>query len=152
MPEYYVLGREGWRFVMYNTVEINGGKKLNIKDILLSVLIGFILTFLVIAVLSAIMLFADISDGVLSAIVLVMTIAIDILIGVFSVKNTKNRGWLHGSLAGVIYIILLTLLSMLIFDGFSITPNFYFMLLMGLFGGACGGIIGVNFNASHRKK
>ncbi len=137
---------------MYNTVEMSGGKKLNIKDILMSVLIGFILTFLVIAVLSAVMLFADISDGILSAIVLVMTIAIDILIGVFSVKNTRNRGWLHGSLAGVIYIVLLTLLSMLVFDGFAITPNFYFMLLMGLFGGACGGIIGVNFNASHRKK
>ena len=72
---------------------------------------------------------------------------ISILIGsMTSTKSIKKNGIINGGIVGLIYILILYIISSLFVSGFSITLNSIFMLAIGTITGITGGIIGVNIN------
>ncbi|CAM4358808.1 MAG: TIGR04086 family membrane protein [Paenibacillus macerans] len=65
--------------------------------------------------------------------------------GIVSGKRAKQRGWYQGGLTGLLYVVLLLLISFLALDT-SLTLRDCILLAPGLVIGAFGGMIGVNLN------
>ncbi len=63
--------------------------------------------------------------------------------GVFA-RTKKTRGYLNGGLTGVFYALLLYALSLLISDQPENGTYILVLMAIGLFGGAFGGILGIN--------
>ncbi|RRJ67090.1 TIGR04086 family membrane protein [Paenibacillus oralis] len=65
--------------------------------------------------------------------------------GIVSGKRAKQKGWYKGGLTGLLYVVLLLLISFLALDT-SLTLRDCILLAPGLVIGAFGGMIGVNLN------
>lgn len=65
--------------------------------------------------------------------------------GIVSGKRAKQRGWYQGGLTGLLYVVLLLLISFLALDT-SLMLRDCILLAPGLVIGAFGGMIGVNLN------
>lgn len=65
--------------------------------------------------------------------------------GIVSGKRAKQKGWSQGGLTGLLYVVLLLLISFLALDT-SLTLRDCILLAPGLVIGAFGGMIGVNLN------
>jgi putative membrane protein (TIGR04086 family) len=58
--------------------------------------------------------------------------------------KVEARGWLNGALVGLIYMVILFLLSLLFKTGISFDRVIVFRLFMGFVIGALSGVIGIN--------
>lgn len=115
--------------------------KVFLKNLLLSIIISLVL----IVILSVLMSKTSISDNMLEPLVIGIA-SFSLLIGAFCMsKSKKEKGIVFGSLLGVTYILILYLLSSLITLDFSISMQTLLFMILGILGGAIGGILGVNF-------
>lgn len=106
--------------------------------------ISMIITLLAIFILSLILSFSSVSENVIIPSVIFFS-SFSILIGSFLVaKKIDNRGIVYGSLLGLIYMIILYLVSSILNSDFALNFNSIIMIAMGIVGGAVGGIIGIN--------
>ena len=77
------------------------------------VLRGFMLTLVALLIYSVVLKFATLSDGISSMFILVLTL-ISILYGsIFSAKKISKKGWLVGASVGLLYIVIIYLVSLL---------------------------------------
>ena len=112
--------------------------------ILKGVLISFILTLLLVFVFAIILTYTNIQESAIFPAVLLIT-AMSILIGssISTIKIKKN-GILNGGIIGLIYMLLIYLISSFIGTGFALNLNSILVILSGIVGGMLGGIVGVN--------
>lgn len=115
------------------------------KVFLKNLLLSFLISLGLIVILSVLMSKTSIPDTLLEPMVIGI-VTFSLLIGAFYMsKSKKEKGIIYGSLLGITYILILYLLSSLITLNFSISMGTVFFILLGIVGGAIGGIIGVNF-------
>lgn len=115
------------------------------KTFLKSLLLSIIISLGLILILSVLMSKTNISDNLLEPMVIGI-VTFSLLIGAFCMSRTKKeKGIIYGSLLGATYILILYLLSSLITLDFSISIASLIFIILGILGGAIGGIIGVNF-------
>ena len=107
-------------------------------------LISFIMTILILLILSIILTFTNISEKTIVPVIIIST-AISILIG-SSISNIriKKNGILNGALIGGGYILILYLLSSILNARFNLNIQSIIMISVGVVFGILGGIIGVN--------
>ena len=111
-----------------------------IRGILLSVGI----TLIMILALSIILSVSDIKESVIMPTVIFIS-AFSILIGGFVItKKLDQKGIVYGSILGICYMLILYLISSIMNFNFSLNLNAVIMIAVGVFGGAIGGILGVN--------
>ena len=112
--------------------------------IIKGVSISFILTLILVFIFSIVLTYTNIAESTIFPVVLFIT-AISILIGssVSTIKIKKN-GIINGGAIGLIYILVLYLISSILSTGFSLNGNSLIIMLAGLIGGMLGGIVGVN--------
>ena len=70
--------------------------------------------------------------------------------GIFA-RARKSRGYLNGGLSGVFYALVLYLVSLLISGELFCSAYIFVLLSIGLFGGAFGGILGINLFTKHKR-
>ena len=106
--------------------------------------IAFAITLILLLIFSAVLTFSDISENVISPVIITAT-AISILIG-SSIGNNKikKNGLLNGALVGIIYMVIIYLISSLLNWRFSLNLQSIIMIVVGMIFGMLGGIIGVN--------
>lgn len=104
----------------------------------------FGLTVIMLALLALVVTYMPLSEEIVPTIVLILSILSIILSGMMVAKRVNRKGWLCGSVTGVVYIITLSLIGALIFQSFTLGITFFTMLVIGALSGAFGGIIGVN--------
>lgn len=115
--------------------------KVFLKNLLLSLLISLILIIL----LSFIMSNTNINDNLLNPIVIGI-VTFSLLICSFNMtRSKKEKGIIYGSLLGISYILILYIISSIVLMDFSLQSSSLFFILLGILGGAVGGILGVNF-------
>lgn len=115
--------------------------KVFFKNLLLSILISLIL----IAILSVVMSNTSMNDNLLNPIVIGI-VTFSLLIGAFNMsRSKKEKGIVFGSLLGIVYVFILYLISSIVLMNFSLSISSIFFILLGILGGAVGGILGVNF-------
>ncbi len=107
---------------------------------------SIILSIILLLIFAMLLCYTNISESTMVPVVLVIT-AISILIGgMISTKTIRKNGLLNGGIVGIIYIIMLYLVSSLCITGFALTLKSFIMLLTGTIAGMIGGVIGVNLN------
>ena len=125
-------------------VDITKEKNKNIVNILKGTVISILLSLILLTIYSALLSFTNISESTMTTVVLVIT-GISILLGSsMSSINIKKQGMLNGGLVGLIYVLLIYLLSSVFLVGFQFNLNSIIMIAVGILTGMIGGIIGVN--------
>ena len=121
-------------------------KNITYMVMLKSLLICFIISFVMILIYALILSFSSISDASMSKVTQTILIISVAIASAYGGKKTRRRGWLFGSALGLIFTILLIPFGMAIGQAFAIDVLFVAKMLVTAAVGAIGGIIGVNLN------
>lgn len=112
-----------------------------ILNLLLELVISLIL-FFVIAIL---MSFTSMSENILIPLTIAVTM-FSVFVGSFCyAKDKKKNGIIYGGLLGILYILILYIISSVMYSNFNISANSLFMIILSILGGIIGGVLGVNF-------
>ena len=117
------------------------------KHMIKGVILSFLLTLIFLFILSIILVNTSVSENVMTPAIITIT-AVSILASssIVTLKINK-KGILSGGAIGLIYILLLYIISSLVNLEFSINFNSIIMFVSSILCGCIGGIIGVNMNA-----
>ncbi len=111
-----------------------------IRGLLLSVIISLVLLL----VCSLILHFTAVPEKVTPYLACGVAL-LSVLCGSYHTgKRIGFRGWLHGGVVGILYIVILLLAGVLAQNGFTFGLNLFSKLFLGLVFGAAGGMWGVN--------
>lgn len=106
--------------------------------------IAIILTLLLLFIYAILLTNTIISENTMVPVVIVVS-GISILVGsTISSMKIKKQGIVNGALVGLIYMLLIYILSSMFVIGFSMDVKSIIMLIAGTVAGMLGGIIGVN--------
>ena len=107
--------------------------------------ISIIFTLICLTIFSAILTYTNLSESLIQPVVISVT-GISILVGsFFATKKIKKNGIIKGIAVGLIYIILIYLISSVVNNAnFALKSGSIVMIAIGILCGAIGGIIGVN--------
>ena len=116
----------------------------SIINILKGVSIAFIFTFVFLIIFSLLLTYTNIQESTINPVIIIIT-AISILIGSsFGNIKIKKNGLINGALIGGIYIIFIYFISSILNWQFDLNMQSIIMIIVGIFFGIIGGIIGVN--------
>ena len=112
------------------------------KDILISLLGGYVITFLGIVIVALLLLFFQISESMVDIGIMAIYVIACLGGGVIIGKRTKSKKFLWGMFSGVIYFAILVILSFLIQSSMKNVGNDLVTVLMMCVGSATlGGMI-----------
>ena len=115
-----------------------------IKNVAKGVVISLISTCIMLLIFTILLTYIDINENLIDTVIIIIT-AISILIG-SSIGNykMKKNGLLNGAIIGMGYIITIYLISSILNWKFSLNFKSIIMIIITIFFGILGGIIGVN--------
>ena len=119
-------------------------ESLNPVSVLKGILAAYIITIPAFMLFALILANTDFPQKLISPAVVVTTIISVLTAGSVSTKGLKSRGWLNGSIVGIIYMLILYIFSSLLFKNFTIDKYVITMTVIGVLTGAIGGILGIN--------
>ena len=129
-----------------NLISQEGELPANIMRIVKGVVLAISLSLILLLIFALLLTYTNISEDTMMPVVMTI-VGISILIGsTICARKIKKNGIVNGGLVGLIYVLLLYLISSLCLVGFSLTMSSFIMLIVGLVTGMLGGIIGVNLN------
>lgn len=103
-----------------------------------------VLTLILLLIYSAFLTYTKLNESTMPVFVIGIT-AISILIGsLMSSVNIRKNGIVNGALVGLIYIVVIYLLSSIATKTFSLNMYSIIMIIISTVAGTIGGIIGVN--------
>ncbi|MDR2938971.1 MAG: TIGR04086 family membrane protein [Clostridiales bacterium] len=77
--------------------------------------------------------------------VITITCIISVVIaGYDAARGAKNKGWLWGILAGLLYAVILVAIGFFIDEDFTFDTSSITLLILAVAGGGLGGVIGIN--------
>ncbi len=116
-----------------------------------AVLTACAFTLVVFFVCALLLTYTGLPEGAIPFIV-IMTLVLSVLIaGIVNAGAAGRYGYLYGGLAGLLYVLLLYLVSLLIAGSFHFSSYILILLVIGLLGGAAGGIVGINLKGKRRR-
>jgi putative membrane protein (TIGR04086 family) len=80
----------------------------------------------------------------MSSVITIITMVSIALSSIYAAVRVESRGWLNGAMVGLIYMLILFLLSLLFKTGVSLDKFALFRIFMGFITGTLAGIIGIN--------
>ncbi len=125
-------------------VKPGSNEKLNVVSLMKGLLVSYIITIPVFMLLALILTNTDFPKRLITPAVVVTTVISVLTAGFVSTRGVRNKGWLNGSIVGLIYMTILYLISSLIYNDFSIDKYVITMTVIGIISGAIGGIVGIN--------
>lgn len=125
-----------------DTKQISENK--NLISIFKGVLISLGTTFILLIIFAALLTYTNIQESVITPVIIVIT-AISLLIGSTIGNNrVQKNGLLNGAMVGLIYILLLYLISSILNGNFALNIASIIMIVVSMFFGTLGGVIAVN--------
>lgn len=109
-----------------------------------SLLLSFIVTLIFFVVFTLILTYTKLSENwipLIDSIILIISISLG---AIKMAVNTSRRGFLHGGILGVVYILILIIISMIFMKDFQFSTYTITKLIIGLATGMVAGMIGVN--------
>ena len=139
--------------VFMNIANVNSIKKVDdvTKDknkvaikIIKGSIISIVITAILLCIYAAVLSFTTVSETTMQPVIIVIT-GVSILIGSsISSINIKKQGMINGGIVGLIYMLILYIVSSLVSMRFELNVHSIIMLITGIVAGMLGGIIGVN--------
>lgn len=118
--------------------------KSNLIRVLKGSAFAVVLTLILLLIYSAFLTYTKLNESTMPAFIIGIT-AISILVGsLMSSANIKKNGLTNGALVGLIYVVVIYLLSSTVSKSFSLNIYSIIMIIASVIAGAIGGIIGVN--------
>lgn len=118
--------------------------KSNLIRVLKGSAFAITITLILLLIYSALLTYTKLNENTMPGFIIGIT-AISILAGsIMSSINIKKNGIANGALVGLIYIVVIYLLSSIISKNFSLNLSSIIMIIVSVLAGAIGGIIGVN--------
>lgn len=105
---------------------------------------GYIVSLILFLISAILITYTSIGEGiipVLTSIIMILSIA---YAAIYVAIHIKKRGWLHGAIVGLIYILLLILLSKIFITGYMIDRVVLYRIGISIITGIVGGMIGIN--------
>lgn len=130
---------------MVKMKEVNSeDTKINFIRVIKGSAFAVVLTLILLLIYSAILTYTKLNESTMPVFIIGIT-AISILTGsLMSSVNIKKNGIINGALVGLIYIVVIYLLSSIATKSFSLNMYSIIMIVISIVAGAIGGIIGVN--------
>ena len=126
---------------MVKTIEKNDS---NIKRIVIGSGISIGITIIGLIIFSLLLTYTNVSESTIPTVTIII-VGVSILIGsTITTINVKKNGIINGAIVGLIYILIIYLLSSIIEKEFSLNIYSIIMIASSIIAGAIGGIIGVN--------
>lgn len=116
----------------------------DIKKILIGSSISIIITLITLLIFAILLTYTNISENTIPTVTIILSIA-SILIGsTISMSKIKKNGIIKGGAVGLIYIMIIYLLSSIIEKNFALNTQSIIMIIGSILSGIIGGVIGVN--------
>ena len=115
-----------------------------IKALLIGVLMAYAITCIIFLGYSMLITYTGMTERNLPMVVAVTTLLSVMVAGFDAAKGAESRGWLWGMGAGLMYILILTLLMMNVLERFAVDTRTITSIVLALAGGGMGGILGIN--------
>ena len=107
-------------------------------------IIAILMTLILLFIFSILLTYTKIQENCITPVIIVIT-AISILVGSsISTLKIKKNGLINGCVVGIIYFLVIYILSSITGSGFGLNLNSIIMLISSIVAGMLGGIIGVN--------
>lgn len=125
-----------------NKIESENKQKITIliKTILFSILLTLILLFLYSILLS----YTRVPESTIPIIIIIISGVSILISSIVCMLKIKNNGIVNGGIIGLIYMLVIYLLSSIVQTGFNLNIYSIIMIIVGVLCGMIGGIIGVN--------
>ena len=112
--------------------------------ILRSTVISYVISIFMLMVYALLLAHTNLSESTIPIVTFVISL-ISVLIGSsLTMIRIRENGLINGGLVGLIYILLLYLLSSIFVTGFGLNGYSFSMIIFNVLIGMIGGIIGVN--------
>lgn len=109
-----------------------------IFSIIKGTLIAFLFTLIALIIFSVILVYTEISEELIKPVIITVT-GISILIGSsIATKKLKKNGLLNGAVIGILYILIIYIISSILNSSFSLNLMSIIMIGIGLIGGVLG--------------
>jgi len=117
---------------------------LNLKYVLLGVLTALVLAFVLSGVVGVIIYQGWLSDIHSPITMTVVSFVCLFAGGVYAGRRAGRAGWVHGALTGFLYLVLVSIIGLLVFDQLASVVVLLQRLAVGVALGAVGGTVGIN--------
>lgn len=125
-------------------VKVNESNSNSIIRILKGSIFSIVTTLVLLIIFAALLTYTNINESTMPTVIIIVT-ALSILIGSQIVTSKiKKNGILNGMLVGIIYILMLYIISSMVTKNFSLNNYAIIMIATSIITGGLGGIIGVN--------
>ena len=118
--------------------------KNQIKMLIMGVLVGFAITAIVFIGYAMLITYTSLSEKNLPIVIAVTTLLSVIVAGFDAARGAEHKGWLWGMGAGLIYIVILTVIMMFGLKSFIIDSRTVVTTVLAIAGGGFGGVFGIN--------
>ncbi|MDP4094699.1 MAG: TIGR04086 family membrane protein [Bacillota bacterium] len=125
---------------------------ISLKMIGRGIIISYIITIPLFIIFAFILTYTDFPEKYTPTCVILVSMASITTAGAAATRKLRNKGWLNGSIVGLIYMLIMYLFGSIIFKNFNVTSHVVTMLIIGIIIGAIGGIIGINFKRNTYSK
>ncbi len=106
--------------------------------------ISLLMTVILLIIFSLLLTYTNIQENVINPVIIMIT-AVSILIGSsIGIGKMKRDGLINGAIVGVVYMIVIYLISSILNWKFKLNIQSIIMIGIGIAFGILGGIIGVN--------
>ncbi len=126
------------------TENLDSPNMVNMTGILKSVGLAYIITILLFLVLAVVLTYTEFPERLMPSVIVTATMVSIMFAGTSVARKARTKGWLNGAAAGLVYMLILYVVSSLAVDDFSIDGYVIFMAVSGMAAGAIGGIVGIN--------
>lgn len=127
-------------------------ENVTIFSIIKGLMVAYLISIPAFLLFALILTNTDFPEKYKSIAVIITTIVSLFVAGMTATKGSRSKGWLNGSVAGFIYMLVLYLLSSIIYRNFSIDRYVITMAVIGILTGAVGGIAGINVKAGSTRQ
>lgn len=117
---------------------------LNPLMLLKGLLASYIITIPAFMLFALILANVDFPQRLVTPVVVIITVVSVLTAGAVSTRGVRSRGWLNGSIVGLIYMLILYLFSSIAYSNFAVDRSVLTMTVIGVLSGAIGGIMSIN--------
>jgi len=112
------------------------------------IVISYVVTIPLFVIFATVLANIDFPENFIGPAVDLITIIGIMAAGFYSTRGVRSRGWLNGSIVGIIYMLILYILSSIVFKDFGINGHILALTILGILAGSVGGIVGINVKRS----
>ena len=120
--------------------------KKNSINIIKGSIVSVIITCILLLVLACILTYTNTSERMIEPAMMII-LGMSVIMGsIISTKYIKRNGFLNGALVGIMYVANIYIISSIYTSSITVSGKLINVLLLSIFVGILGGIVGVNIN------